>query len=448
MKRQITLACWLHELKVRLEIHPDILTELGKLAEAARNPKQICLLFGLAGHPAVSLLIAGGRHTSNLFTPTVRLFYRTGVTMMSQDMTMKRKAQADLQKLEANLSKEVLRLDGVDDSVASYHSMMNALQAEHLQGILETGSVLTLPQVSGGMSIVLLHSLDDMVGRVGGGLQYLSLTCQTQRKAQTLKSKWTMVVVLISRWRVAADVAESPEDEDTICLQVVDTTPDSAHVVKTCPAFARRLPPNSFVVAVHDSCRLGGTQLMKGSAHMFGQAGCFLVLLSGLKGDHRELAAGTTSWQAGAKEYTMKGLPLSVAVAKAVTCCVRAGAWPSANPKVLFVQNAESERGLIESLELLVEHQCAICVKRGASGGEWQLATKGKSCVEECTAMLQPSLCFEVHNAIEDRTRYELAAVLDREGCTWCELPSLRDRDAFIILLFKTCCGDERNYKP
>ena len=132
----------------------------------------------------------------------------------------------------------------------------------------------------------------------------------------------------------------------------------------------------------------------------------------------------------------MKGLPLSVSVAKAVTCCVRAGAWPSANPKVRFVQNAGSERDLIESLEFLVEHQCAICVKRGAGGSEWQLTTKGKSCVEQCTAMLQPSLCFEFHNAIEDRTRYELAAVLEREGWTWCELPSLRDREAVFILMF------------
>ena len=68
--------------------------------------------------------------------------------MMFQDWTMKRNAKADLQTLEAFCSNEVLRLDGVDDSVASYPSIMNALQAEHLQGILEAGSVLTLPRVS------------------------------------------------------------------------------------------------------------------------------------------------------------------------------------------------------------------------------------------------------------------------------------------------------------
>ena len=222
--------------------------------------------------------------------------------------------------------------------------------------MIEVGSCLTLPRVSGGMSPVLLHSLDDMVGGVGG---FAAPLIDLSNRAQGEDSEVEMDDgggLDFPVGRVAADVAESPEDEDTICLQVVDTTRDSAHVVKTCPAFARRLPPNSFVVAVHDSCRLGGAQLMKGSARIFGQAGCSLVLLSGLKGDHRELAAGTTSWQAGAKEYTMKGLPLSVAVAKAVTCCVRAGAWPSANPKVLFVQNAESERDLIESLEFLVEH--------------------------------------------------------------------------------------------
>ena len=97
----VSLACRLHELEMRLEIDPGILTELGKLAETVRNPKQICLLFGLAGHPAVCLLVAGGIHTSKLCKPIVQLFYRTDVTMMFQYWTMKRKAQADFNNVDA-----------------------------------------------------------------------------------------------------------------------------------------------------------------------------------------------------------------------------------------------------------------------------------------------------------------------------------------------------------
>ena len=131
-----------------------------------------------------------------------------------------------------------------------------------------------------------------------------------------------------------------------------------------------------------------------------------LFLLSALHGDHRELAASMTSWQAGTKEYTMKGLLLSVPLGKAVTHCVRAGALPQANPKVVFVPNTESESSLIDSLEVLAKHQCAICVTRGAGGSEWQLTSKGKRCAEECTAIMQTSLSFEVHNALEDMTSH------------------------------------------
>ena len=171
-------------------------------------------------------------------------------------------------------------LNGVDDSVASCSCIMSALQAEHLQGVVEVGSVLTLPRFSGDVPAVILHSLDDMVGRAGGGavpLIDLSNPVQGEESEVEMDDGGGLDLPV---GRVAADIAKSPEEMGTICLRVVDTTPDSAHVVKACPAFAKGLPRNSFVVAVHDSCCLGGSQLMRGSARMFGQAGCCLVLLS------------------------------------------------------------------------------------------------------------------------------------------------------------------------